>query len=312
MFLQLHDNFSANGMSQGPQIQWPPISFEKFVPSGRGKTLDHYYLSTTGCKKTPLGQVVKWTAIIGGALLAPFTAGASAAAGAAVSTAVAGATAAIGPVLNKLVQTGLTNFANTSIEDMAKGALDDGIEKAKKDTKSSWLSRSNTDSKDEKERIINAYKARAAEMKSGFLFNVVQNGTLSQLKAWKAQLQKNIDGAQAKCNQTPCDKAGCRNVGPLKLRMQYCDMLIAAMTGANATTIAQYKANTEAAYQAEINKAANAAASGQPLPPATDQQRQIERDIVKGGQELSKEKIAGFALPAAIIGALLLSQIKKR
>ena len=89
-------------------------------------------------------------------------------------------------------------------------------------------------------------------------------------------------------------------------------MLIAAMTGANATTIAQYKANTEAAYQAEINKAANAASSGQPLPPATDQQRQIERDIVKGGQELSKEKLAGFALPAAIIGALLLSQIKKR
>jgi hypothetical protein len=311
MFLQLHDNFSAKGMSQGDEIQWPPISFEKFAPSGRGKTLDHYYLSTTGCKKTPLGQVVKWTAIIGGALLAPFTAGASAAAGAAVSTAVAGATAAIGPVLTNLVQTGLNNFANTSIEDMAKGALDDGIEKAKKDAKSSWLSRSNTDSKAEKDRIIRNYNDRKREITTGGMAQKVKTAGLSELKAWKAANQNSINVAQGKCDKNPCDSAGCRWVGSLKLRGAYIDMLIAAMEGANATTVAQYKANTAAAYADAVNKAGQAAVTGQPLPPATNQQRIIERDIVKGRKELNKEKIAGFALPAAIIGAVLLSKIRK-
>tara|TARA_S200002703_G_scaffold36000_2_gene31105 strand:- start:4948 stop:5877 length:930 start_codon:yes stop_codon:yes gene_type:complete len=309
MRLMLHDNYKFGMSDNGQGVQWPPISFDKFKPSGRGKTLDHYYLTTTGCKKTLLGQVLKWVAIIGGTLLAPFTAGASAAAGAAVGAAIGATSKLIGPMLNDLIQMGVDNFANQSIEDMAKGALDKGIEDAKKDAKDKWFSRANTDSSDEKGRIINAYRDRAAEMKSGFLLNVVKNGTLSQLKAWKVQLQKNIDDAQAKCNKSSCDTAGCRNVGPLKLRMQYCDMLIAAMEGANATTIDQYKINTQAAYAQAINKAQQDAAAGN-LPVLDREQVEIVGDIKKGKEVLVKEKLSGIALPAIILGALFFSSRK--
>jgi len=309
MRLMLHDSYNCGMSDNGQGVQWPPISFNKFKPSGRGKTLDHYYLTTTGCKKTLLGQVVKWVAIIGGTLLAPFTAGASAAAGAAVGAAIGATAKLVGPAINELIQMGVDNFANKSIEDMAKGALDKGIEDAKKDASDKWLSRSNTDSRKEKNLIINNYNARAAEINSGGMAIKVQTAGLAELKAWKAANQNSIDVAQGKCEKKSCDTAGCRWVGPLKLRGQYIDMLIAAMEGANATTVEQYKINTQAAYAGALNKAQQDAAAGN-LPVLDREQEEIVKDIQKGKESLVKEQLAGFALPAIILGALFFSSRK--
>ena len=115
--------------------------------------------------------------------------------------------------------------------------------------------------------------------------------TKSQLETKLQQFQTSLDAANAKCNKSPCDTAGCRDSGILFLRVQYVQLLLDTYDATNTTTPAEYNQKISAEFFANI--------------PA--------QDLVSVVQKIKEEKAKKTAAVGAflILGALFSGLLKK-
>lgn len=263
MRLMLHDDYSAMSSDDTLNV-WPPIKWDQFRPKSRNEILDHYYAHSTGCK-TPTA----W-----GLAAASAGAVASAAFGPAL---LAGAKSALGAIKLKGLFSGATksisalgtavkkNVGDEAVDQMSKQVENTFKAEAKKEADSARNRiRKQTDGNQEKQRIVDTYNREYLQMQSKGFQNNVANLSLDQLKAQLQAAKNSVKVAEDKCKKTPCDTAGCRNMGVLKVRVQYLQALIKSYTSSGTSTPQEF--NQKFSKQAVAGKTSMAGFGGGLLP----------------------------------------------
>lgn len=278
MKLQLHDNFQPLSQDETLDV-WPPIQWNEFRPNSRAEILDHYYAYSTGCKSPTVWGIAAMSA--GAVAAAAFGPALLAGAKSALSAIkLKGVFAGVNKSVAKLGTSTKLLLSNEAVQTMSKQVEGQAKKDAKKAANTAkQKARRQLDSGAERDRIVETYQRQYNKMQQGGFQSNIGSMSLDQLKQQLAAAKNSVKVSADKCKKTPCDTAGCRNMGVLTARVQYIEALIKAYTSTNTAT-----------------------------PQGFDQK--FSKQAVDGKTSMGSI-ISGFGLPLLIIGGLLLSQRKK-